>query len=87
LSSKFRHTITFVLLLRLALIHQLETRYPREKAGSIQGLGGRIAMWIFDSYFKGSVELWSRERGLERISIAYTSSFYMHRKILMPMGR
>jgi DNA polymerase I len=37
-------------------------------------------MWIFDSYFKGSVELWSRERGLERISIAYTSSFYMHLK-------
>jgi len=28
-------------------------------------------MWIFDSYFKGYVELWSRERGLERISAAY----------------
>jgi len=25
-------------------------------------------MWIFDSYFKGCLELWSRERGLERIS-------------------
>ena len=24
-------------------------------------------MWIFDSYFKGCVELWSRERGLKRI--------------------
>jgi hypothetical protein len=48
---------------------------------------GRIAMWIFDSYFKGCVELWSRYRGLERISIAYPSSFYMHLKILVPIGR
>ena len=39
-------------------------------------------MWIFDSYFKGCVELWSRERGLERISVAYPSSFYMHLKDL-----
>ena len=37
-------------------------------------------MWIFDSYFKGCVELWSRERGLERISVAYPPSFYMHLK-------
>jgi DNA polymerase I len=37
-------------------------------------------MWIFDSYFKGCVELWSRERGLERISLAYPPSFYMHLK-------
>ena len=37
-------------------------------------------MWIFDSYFKGCVELWSRERGLERISAAYPPSFYMHLK-------
>jgi len=37
-------------------------------------------MWIFDSYFKGCVELWSRERGLERISAAYPQSFYMHLK-------
>jgi len=35
-------------------------------------------MWIFDSYFKGCVELWSRERGLERISAAYPPSFYMY---------
>jgi len=37
-------------------------------------------MWIFDSYLKGCVELWSRERGLERISAAYPPSFYMHLK-------
>jgi DNA polymerase I len=37
-------------------------------------------MWIFDSYFKGCVELRSRERGLERISAAYPPSFYMHLK-------
>jgi hypothetical protein len=36
--------------------------------------------WIFDSYFKGCVELWSRGRGLERISAAYPPSFYMHIK-------
>jgi hypothetical protein len=29
-------------------------------------LGERMVMWIFDSYFKGCVELWSRERDLER---------------------
>jgi DNA polymerase I len=37
-------------------------------------------MWIFDSYFKGCVELWSREGGLSRTSVAYFSSFYMHLK-------
>lgn len=37
-------------------------------------------MWIFDSYFKGCVELWSRESGLERISAAYPPSFFMHLK-------
>jgi DNA polymerase I len=41
---------------------------------------GRIAVWIFDSYFKGCVELWSRERRLRRISAAYPPSFYMHLK-------
>jgi DNA polymerase, archaea type len=35
-------------------------------------------MWIFDSYFKGCVKLWSCERGLERISAAYPPSFFMH---------
>ena len=29
----------------------------------------RWNVWILDSYFKGCVELWSRARGLERISI------------------
>jgi hypothetical protein len=37
-------------------------------------------MWIFDSYYKGCVELWSRERGLNRTSSAYPPSFYMHLK-------
>jgi len=37
-------------------------------------------MWVFDSYYKCCVELWSRERGLERISAAYPPSFYMHLK-------
>jgi len=37
-------------------------------------------MWIFDSYCEGCVELWSRERGLERISAAYPPSFYLHLK-------
>jgi DNA polymerase I len=37
-------------------------------------------MWIFDSYYKGCVELWSRERGLERISADYPPSFYMYLK-------
>jgi DNA polymerase I len=37
-------------------------------------------MWIFDSYYKGCVELWSRERGLSRTSVACPASFYMHLK-------
>jgi DNA polymerase, archaea type len=37
-------------------------------------------MWIFDSYVKGSVELWSRERGLNRISVTYPPFFYMYLK-------
>ncbi|NPV63645.1 MAG: type B DNA-directed DNA polymerase [Methanotrichaceae archaeon] len=37
-------------------------------------------MWIFDSYYKGCVELWGRERGLARASIPYPPSFYMHLK-------
>ncbi len=35
-------------------------------------------MWIFDSYYKGCVELWGRERGLTKASVAYPQSFYMH---------
>jgi DNA polymerase, archaea type len=37
-------------------------------------------MWIFDSYYKGCVELWGRERGLTKVSAAYPPSFYMHLK-------
>jgi len=37
-------------------------------------------MWIFDSYYKGCVELWGRERGLTKASAAYPPSFYMHLK-------
>jgi DNA polymerase, archaea type len=37
-------------------------------------------MWIFDSYFKGCVELWGRERGLTKVTAAYPPSFYMHLK-------
>jgi DNA polymerase, archaea type len=35
-------------------------------------------MWIFDTYYKGCVELWGRERGITKTSIAYPQSFYMH---------
>jgi len=37
-------------------------------------------MWIFDTYYKGSVHLWSREQRLSKISIAFPPSFYMHLK-------
>ena len=37
-------------------------------------------MWIFDSYYKGCVELWGRERGLTKASAACPPSFYMHLK-------
>jgi hypothetical protein len=43
-------------------------------------LRGEIYMWIFDSYFKGCVELWRCERGLVSISAAYPPSFCMHLK-------
>ena len=35
-------------------------------------------MWIFDSYYKGAVHLWARERGLVRTAAAYPPSFYLH---------
>ena len=35
-------------------------------------------MWIFDSYYKGSVQLWGRDHGLIQASAAYPPSFYMH---------
>jgi DNA polymerase I len=37
-------------------------------------------MWIFDSYYKGTVELWGRERRLSRLSVSYPPSFFMHLK-------
>ena len=37
-------------------------------------------MWIFDSYFKGCVTMWGRERGLTHSSLPYPPSFYMHLK-------
>ena len=37
-------------------------------------------MWIFDSYYRGCVELWGRDRGLSRESAAYNPSFFMHLK-------
>ncbi len=37
-------------------------------------------MWIFDSYYKGSVELWARKRGLYQESIAYPQFFYLYLK-------
>ena len=39
-------------------------------------------MWILDSYYKGCVELWSRERSLSRTIIHYPQSFYLHLKDL-----
>jgi DNA polymerase, archaea type len=37
-------------------------------------------VWILDSYYKGCVDLWGRDRRLIRSSIAYNPSFYMHFK-------
>lgn len=37
-------------------------------------------MWIFDSYYKGGVELWARKRGLYQESIAYPQFFYLYLK-------
>ena len=35
-------------------------------------------MWIFDTYYKGCVLLWGREKGVARKSAVYPQSFYMH---------
>ena len=35
-------------------------------------------MWIFDSYYKGSVHLWARDRGLIRTVAMHPQSFYFH---------
>ena len=37
-------------------------------------------MWIFDSCYKGCVELRGRERSLTKASVAYPPLFYMHPK-------
>ena len=36
------------------------------------------AMWIFDSYYKGAVHLWARDRGLVRAAAAQPPSFYLY---------
>jgi DNA polymerase I len=36
-----------------------------------------ILMWIFDSYYNGSVHLWSRERGLVQTAVMHPQSFYL----------
>jgi len=43
-------------------------------------LGERWNVWIFDSYYKGCVELWGREIGLTKACAVYPPSFYMHLK-------
>ena len=35
-------------------------------------------MWIFDSYYRGAVHLWARERGLVRTAVMQPPSFYLH---------
>lgn len=42
-------------------------------------MGGKNT-WIFDSYYRGSVELWSRDKRLTNSSAAYPPCFYMHLK-------
>jgi len=37
-------------------------------------------MWIFDTYYRGCVELWAKEKGLIRKSEAYPPSFYLYLK-------
>jgi hypothetical protein len=54
-------------------------RSPGENAGLGPEPSGEVgSMWIFDSYYKGCVELWARERSLKKVSIAYPPSFHMH---------
>ena len=37
-------------------------------------------MWIFDSYYKGSVHIWARENGLVQTVAPYPQFFYLHLK-------
>jgi len=39
-------------------------------------------VWIFDSHYRGCVELWGKEHGLTKISVDYPLSFYLHFKDL-----
>ena len=38
---------------------------------------GEDIVWILDSYSKGCVELWGREKGLTRVSAACPPTFFM----------
>jgi DNA polymerase I len=42
--------------------------------------GGRKGTWVFDSYYKGCLELWSRDGRLTATSAAFPVCFYMHLK-------
>ena len=55
-------------------------KQPGRGLAPSRDFGERENMWIFDSYFKGCVELWSRERRLIRASAAYPPSLCMHLK-------
>ncbi|WP_348303246.1 hypothetical protein [Methanothrix sp.] len=51
----------------------------RKMPGRPDHLSGRKRwMWIFDSYYKGTVELWGRENGPIKVSLLFPNSFYMH---------
>jgi len=51
----------------------------RKMPGRPDHLSGRKRwMWIFDSYYKGTVELWGRENGPIKVSLPFPNSFYMH---------
>ncbi len=58
----------------------LETKKPGGRSGASSSSIVGCIVWIFDSYYKGFVELWGRERGLTRASVSYPPSFYMHLK-------
>jgi hypothetical protein len=52
-------------------------RYSWEMQAHPEPWGERCCMWIFDSCYKGCVELWGRERSLTRASAAYLPPFYL----------
>jgi DNA polymerase I len=66
-----------------SLSPRLHARHFSSKARKCSGLGDcrwEKGTWIFDCYYKGSVELWSRDNRLINTSTAYLPSFYMHLK-------